>query len=181
MLSQLGFLPPWLAGLLTVVIFLFLGYLLARWLLRRAVPWLGTRLAGPLSAGVVHMGQLTLLPEYGLTRSCRRAGRPPPGISYRYGDVVAWCTERAANATRLALMATRVLSKTPRLLIVVMLLATFAFWNADHCSATRPACRSPVSSWTISVQAWWKTTKPAPATTRHAPPKPKKKVVHHSG
>ncbi len=74
---------PWRAGLIVLVIVLFLY-----WSVWRSFPWLIEKLARLLLFLAEGITSLLLLPEYWITKLLRQSGRRPLPGSYAFGDVL---------------------------------------------------------------------------------------------
>lgn len=129
-------------------------YLLGRWLLGKAAPWLAKVLIGPVVALVGGVRVALLLPDLAVARTARLARTRPPAVVYTYGHMVLDVSDRLQAAVRGGFPAVARLSRWSGKAALAAVIAAALFWNGTHCSGSvaGDGCTSPATQWTTSVK-----------------------------
>ncbi|GAB3491296.1 hypothetical protein [Amycolatopsis cihanbeyliensis] len=151
LLADLG-LPFWFRSFVELVALGVLGYHLIGLVLCGLIPRLGRLLAEPGRRLVDLLRTLLLLPELALSRALRARHRRPPGAVYFYGALVLGLGDGLHHLVRVVLAGARALATAPRVLLLILLVGMFLWWNDGSCVGANPSpCVSPVQQWTSAV------------------------------
>lgn len=152
-IAQTG-IPMWLRAAVELVVTGIVGYQLLKLVVNRVVPWAGLALVRPVVALMEAVRASLLLPDFAVSTAVRRFGRVPPEPVHTYGQVVTTVVDGAQNAVRTALPKLVATRRTPKALLMVLLVVGFLAWNSQACDS-KTACLTPVTAWTTSFDAWW--------------------------
>jgi hypothetical protein len=161
--------PDWGRQLFWALVMAVIAFQLLKLLVRRVL----SASAPAVAAGVRRLteacGLAVLLGEYAFTLLLRAFKLRIPGAVYLVGDGVQRGTVAASAYLGDRVRSLRHLSRTPRWVLVVGLVAAFALWDQTYCGSGDAACHSPTAQWQSSFKAW-KDSKDAPDVTPAATP-----------
>lgn len=151
-IAEVG-LPLWLRAFVEIVLTGVLCFFLLRLLLRRVVPWLAEAAVRPTLA-VTEVARATLLlPDLAVSTAVRRFGRVPPEPVHTYGSMVMAVVDGVQSATRVVLPKLAEVRRLNGVVLLIVLVAGFLFWNSQACATPSP-CVSPVTAWKTSLDTW---------------------------
>lgn len=158
MAAALAYLNAHWTVVLAVAVTVLLGYWLAGWVLRGAVPWLAQRLIVPVLVLVLQLVTLALISLQAMVALPFRALRVrPPHAVYRFGEQVLRASAATGAELRWAGLCTNRLRRLSSLALVLLLAAGALIWHYDSCRHAQysASCRRPVATSVMAITDLW--------------------------